>query len=981
MKKVSSGVLLAFLMLCTQSFGQTVLTLQPDPAAGMDTYMYDLDPYHVGYADGFLVTAWTLNTDPYRGKDVLKFDLSQIPQGATVTDARLSLFYDATGSWTNHQGNNASWIKRVTSAWNEMTVCWANQPSVTEVGKIDLPATTNPYQDFPNIDVTAWVSLWVADNSSNFGMEMGLYEQNPYACLVLASSDCTNPSKRPKLVITYSCPVPVAGFTSTSAGYTCTFTNTSLNGQTWFWTFGDGSTSTLQNPVHTYAAQGTYQVCLTATSPCGTSIVCHNVTITCPLPVATWNYTTNGLTVSFHDMTLNASSWLWQFGDGSTSTLQNPVHTYQDQGTYNVCLTATDSCGSDSTCSNIVIICNPPVAQWNYTGNGLTVSFHDLTVNASSWLWQFGDGGTSTLQNPVHTYPNQGNYSVCLTATDSCGSDSTCKNVVIICNPPIAQWDENANGLTVYFHDNTPYASSWLWHFGDGITSDLQNPVHTYVIPGNYQVCLTASDSCGSDTSCDSVQVFCIPPVAQWTYIKDQLTVQFTDMTISSTSWTWTFGDGTTSDLQNPQHTFPTPGLYHVCLTAGNVCGNSISCDTILVTCDLPTANWGYTKHNLTVHFADSSLLSTSWFWTFGDGSTSSEENPVHRYQISGKYYICLTAASICGSSTSCDSIEVICPSPVAKWGFLIDGPTVQFNDSTENSISWQWDFGDGSVSILKNPIHTYINLGTYQVCLTVGDSCGIVISCDSVRISCMPPVAQWTYSKDQLIVQFGDQSVSSSTWLWNFGDGSISDIQNPVHTYQAPGKYYVCLTAGNACGDSISCDSLHLSCNPSPARWGYTKNNLSVQFIDSTQLSTSWFWTFGDGSTSTDQNPVHTYQSSGGYQVCLTTSDICGSSTYCDSIREVFPITYNVITPNGDGYNDRWIIDGIEEYPDNSVIIFNRWGDEINAFDRYDNMNHVWGGTNEKNERVPDGTYYYILKIRDVGDFKGWILVRGNSE
>lgn len=91
--------------------------------------------------------------------------------------------------------------------------------------------------------------------------------------------------------------------------------------------------------------------------------------------------------------------------------------------------------------------------------------------------------------------------------------------------------------------------------------------------------------------------------------------------------------------------------------------------------------------------------------------------------------------------------------------------------------------------------------------------------------------------------------------------------------------------------------------------------------------------------------------------------------------------IIYNVITPNDDGDNDTWIIDGIEEFPDNSVVIFNRWGDKINGYDRYDNKTLVWDGTDLRGRLVPDGTYYYILTIKDEGSKNGWIFVRRGSE
>lgn len=91
--------------------------------------------------------------------------------------------------------------------------------------------------------------------------------------------------------------------------------------------------------------------------------------------------------------------------------------------------------------------------------------------------------------------------------------------------------------------------------------------------------------------------------------------------------------------------------------------------------------------------------------------------------------------------------------------------------------------------------------------------------------------------------------------------------------------------------------------------------------------------------------------------------------------------VIHNVITPNGDGLNERWIIEGIEEYPENTVLIFNRWGDEIRKFEGYDNSSVVWNGTNKHGEPVPDGTYFYIVKIAYIQNYQGWIFVRANSD
>ena len=90
--------------------------------------------------------------------------------------------------------------------------------------------------------------------------------------------------------------------------------------------------------------------------------------------------------------------------------------------------------------------------------------------------------------------------------------------------------------------------------------------------------------------------------------------------------------------------------------------------------------------------------------------------------------------------------------------------------------------------------------------------------------------------------------------------------------------------------------------------------------------------------------------------------------------------VIYNGVSPNEDGNNDIWKIKGIEGFPDNTVKIFNRWGDKINEMSHYDNVNVYWDATNSKGEMVPDGTYYYILEIKDVKTFTGWIYVRSEN-
>lgn len=211
--------------------------------------------------------------------------------------------------------------------------------------------------------------------------------------------------------------------------------------------------------------------------------------------------------IAFTDLSTNTpTEWAWDFGDGGTSVLQNPLHNYLTNGDFNVCLTATNMVGSDTYCSIVTIDAYAtPVADFSFSGDP-TTTFTDLSTNIpTSWSWDFGDGITSTEQNPVHTYTDNGSFDVCLTATNAVGSSTACKTVNITLTPqiPIADFTYAVSGLTVTFTDvsaNIPV--SWLWNFGDGTTSNLQNPSHAYSNYGDYTVCLTATNAIGSDDNC-----------------------------------------------------------------------------------------------------------------------------------------------------------------------------------------------------------------------------------------------------------------------------------------------------------------------------------------------------------------------------------------------------------------------------------------------------------------------------------------------
>jgi PKD repeat protein len=470
---------------------------------------------------------------------------------------------------------------------------------------------------------------------------------------------------------------PQADFSFQIGGLSVIFTDTSTGNPTdWSWDFGDGTGSHLENPGHTYAAARSYQVKLTVLAPGGRSSARQFVTLT-PLPGVTAAFTSavHGLTVLFTDQSSGSpSSWTWSFGDGTGSSLQSPSHTYAVAGTYTVSLTVANASGVSNGASqfvNVGVTGQPPQAAFAFQASGLTVIFADhSTGGPTGWLWNFGDNGISTLQNPTHVYQAAGTYSVILTASNTSGSSMATQFVTVsLGTPPQASFTFQASGLAVAFADtSTGSPTSWSWNFGDGTSLDTrQNPSHTYAAAGTYTVTLTAANAAGMSSSNQLVKVTApAPPAAAFSFQASGLTVVFMDQSTGSpTSWSWNFGDcpansGCVSSSQNPSHTYAAAGTYTVTLTAGNAAGtNSVSKLVTVASSQPPQARFCYQRNQLIVSFTDVSTNSpTSWSWDFGDciaqpsECKSSAQNPAHTYGTAGSYGVTLLVANANGQSS-----------------------------------------------------------------------------------------------------------------------------------------------------------------------------------------------------------------------------------------------------------------------------------------------------------------------------------------
>ncbi|HSG68170.1 MAG TPA: PKD domain-containing protein [Bacteroidales bacterium] len=322
---------------------------------------------------------------------------------------------------------------------------------------------------------------------------------------------------------------PVSG-----ANASIKFTNLSTGDfNTWMWDFGDGQTSGIFHPTHTYNNLGTYYVCLTISD--GQScydVFCDTVEVVpdCQADFDITYVPTTPPLVQFTDLSTGyPDEWFWTFGDGYSSTQQNPVHTYTDPGTYEVCLFISHSdtlysC-SDTICQTVIIPDSIDCeADYSYNideGNPLKVHFTDQSVgNITDWEWNFGDGHTSTLQNPEHVFSQPGQYLVCLKVENNDTLDYCihfiCETITlydsVLCQAGFsAIADSNSQVMYRYsfFDESTGNPDNWAWDFGDGHSAYGQHPVHIYDEPGTYEVCLSTWNSGNpgcSDSYCLLIQ-------------------------------------------------------------------------------------------------------------------------------------------------------------------------------------------------------------------------------------------------------------------------------------------------------------------------------------------------------------------------------------------------------------------------------------------------------------------------------------------
>lgn len=741
---------------------------------------------------------------------------------------------------------------------------------------------------------------------------------------------------------------PVADFSPTMVcqGTPTQFTDESTAGvDTWSYDFDDGTPiDNNQNPIHTYATDGIYNVTLTVVTDGCTGTATIPVTVNA-MPAASFTSTpacpTSNTTFDASASAIPSGSitdfdWTFTGATPASGTGMNTSTVYASGGTYTVELVVTSNQGCTDTMTQNIIIPYMPVPDFTFTEEceGNSTCFTDASTvtgaTITGWTWVWDDGlPVGNTQNPCHLYAAAGTYNVTLIPTSSEG-----------CTGPSVAYDVPVNG----------------------------NPVASFTVSN---VCQSVA-AAFNNTSTGSPTVF-----------------------------DWTFDDGTpNSSLEDPTHSYATLGTYNVTLNVSTAAGCSHSVTNPVTIYPQPTAGFTFTSvcEDVMTSFTSTSAVPApgaiaTYSWNFGDAGTAAVANPTHQYAGDGNYNVTLTVTTADGCT---DNITLPAASyPLPELNFTptdvcLGTATTYQNLSTipSGSIStYNWDFGDGGTSAAVNPTYTYTAIGAYNVTLTGTSNHGCVTT-DVIVVNVHPnPVVAFSTDINAACSPLCVQLTSSSTiatgtiatLAWDYGDGTNAAGTTVNKCYVNPDlstdQYNITLTATSdqGCVTTLTMPN-YLTVYPIPvADFTAVPQTVSIltpqiNFVNTSLGASTASWQFGDFDSSNVYNPMHEYAEPGVYNVLLTVTSVNGCVDTISHPLEILPefLLYvpNAFTPDGDGKNDLFapFIQGhdIDTY---EWFVFNRWGDVI--FESHFSTN-MWDGTHN-GVKAKEDVYVWKIKVKDI--------------
>ncbi len=725
----------------------------------------------------------------------------------------------------------------------------------------------------------------------------------------------------------------------------------------------------------------------------------------------------NPLTVNFTNNTINGNSYNWYFGDGSSTTIESPDHTFNNNSTSNKIFDVKMVAESVNECidsaNTIITVYSKVDAGFSVETSEGCPPFNTTITNtsygniANTYEWQIDGipvvGSPTDKSDFTHTYTNANHlasqyYQVKLITENAEACSSIHIDTITVYESVTAGYtmdiDNGCNPLEVQFTDAAlvPASTTYIWNFGDGASSGTANPTHTFYNPSriadlNYtieQIVLSANYC--SDTVTDQVSVYHLPLSKFWIDNTSSCPDLIANMNNFESkgfdSFEWRFGDGNTNTT-NTSLTYTYPNtlvdvvqnyeLEHWVTTA-NGCSDSTS--LVLNVFPDVIANFTATPQNgcspVTVSFDSdpSSNPAKFFYWDFGGDGTSNDIAPIHTFTNTWSTDRVYDIVMIARSEYDCrDTITKPVTSyaqPIAEFDV---NPVVQrFPDNQvdiDNKTSpiagpfdYLWEFDDTQTSTTKEPgSHLYDHWGEYNIKLTVNSQTSTCSDNVINTITILPPAINADFIADKtkgclhggFDVTFTAASSSYSEiydYFWKFGDGNSATGQIVSHTYEKAGVYYVKMTATGLGGEDYEYETIRVYSNP-VANFEVSPRSVMlnydlvgrVEFFNLSECNDTtgcaYLWDFGDGTTGISRDLTHNYTEIGLYDIGLTVTSANGCVDSLLKPEEVeilgagkikFP---NAFTPNNDGLNDtfRPVSEGVIKY---ELLIYTRWGELI---------------------------------------------------
>lgn len=798
----------------------------------------------------------------------------------------------------------------------------------------------------------------------------------------------------------------------------------------WAWDFNNDGIidNTTQSPTYTYASPGNQIVSLTATSNSGCVGTATAAVMVFDLPVS--SFVTQNNCLAIPSQFTNSSTapvgaviaqYYWDFGDGTFSTLQQPTHTYATPAAYAVRLDVTTNQSCTSTVIKPLSVYPLPVVSFNAASlcENQTTQFTGTvngTTSAATWAWNFGSGATTNTQSATHGFGHYGTYPVTLTASDNNGCTGQFVQTVTINPVPVINVLANAAclGSVTQFTNSSTIPSgtinNWTWDFNnDGVVDNTSYaPSNTFGSAGSFNVAVSATSNYGCVANVMVPVIIHALPVASFN-ISNQCQHAPLSLVNSSSApsgasisqYAWNFGNGVNSTLQLPIYNYPVAGNYQVLLSVTTNEGCTASYNAPVTIYPAPVANFSATNvcANQNMVFTDQSTISSgsinTYNWDFThDGITDANSvNTVHTYTNGGTYNTALLVVSNFGCRDSVVKPVTVYYNPVANFtaNSVCLGNAVQFHDASGTQSGfvnvWDWDFTSDNVidNVTQNPGNTYTSAGQFLVTLQVQTNFGCVnVIKKPVRVNPTPvvdfQVTQASGCQDNMCIgMINNSSIvggSVASWHWNFGDGTGSSQNSPVHCFHA-GSYTITLTAVSDSG----CTAQYvlpggILVYPKPqAGFDFTNTNLDVldaaTGVASTAVGATFYNYFISDGTVINGQPNFQYNFTSENPQTYTVVQIVTNSYGCkDTLIKAIDVkpgfTFyipNAFSPNGDGTNDifKGTGIGIKEY---NLMIYDRWG---NLVFTTNDLEKGWDGHFKNGEDVSlEDVFVWKVNLKD---------------